>query len=559
METILSSSMGNPPFLGPASPSPSVETLPGLPGYASAILSYFGIPNATPTIFTFFLISTAVATGWSHSRGIVTDIFRRFLVSTAQVRSRDELYEHMLAWIADQKFANRTRRFVAGMAFSSLFDEANAVDEIGEESLGRASHEPWENIRRAPLQFTPAPGTHFFRYKGKLVMLERIPHPVEKSFYPQETLEFSIMGRDPALLKEMLREAREKFLMKDRSKTVIYRPRNLKSNGPLEWARCLARPSRPLSTVVLDQEQKKKFVDDIKEYLEPKAQKWYSDRGIPYRRGYLLYGPPGTGKSSLSFAASGLLGLKLYVLSLASKSLSDNTLSSLFEALPRRCVVLLEDIDTIGIAQTRQPTTTTTAAAATAAVADPKPKSTATESDTRVSLSGLLNVIDGVASPEGRVLILTTNHPEKLDPALVRPGRVDMKINFQLAGREAIAGLFQRMYEGHSYVDAIAYPTSSIGLSTPPSISNSTDPIDEKAQVANADDCNGEGSSLGQLAEEFAAAVPQRTFSPAEIQGYLLQHKNKPARAVAAIEEWVRENLAAKEGKSSACTRNATE
>ena len=540
METLIASIMGNSSLPGPAQvSSPSAEILPGLPGYASVILSYFGISNGAPTVFTFFLISTAIATGWSYWYYTITSAFRHLLMSTAQVRSRDELYEHVLAWIADQKFANRSRNFVASMAFASLFDEANPDDESGDEP-SEDNEQPWEKARRAPLQFTPAPGTHFFRYKGKMVMLERTLESSEKSFYPQETMEFSIMGREPVLLKELLREAREKFLLKDKSKTVIYRPRSAESGTPLSWARCLARPSRPLSTVVLDQKQKDRFVADIKEYLEPTTQKWYSDRGIPYRRGYLLHGPPGTGKSSLSFAASGLLGLKLYVLSLASQSLSDSTLATLFETLPPRCVVLLEDIDTIRIAQTRQPTATPTS--------DPKPKST-TEPDTKVSLSGLLNVIDGVASPEGRVLILTTNHPEKLDPALIRPGRVDMKIHFPLAGKEAIAGLFQRMYEDHNYAEAIASPPLSMGLLTPPATPIPAEIADEKASLAKAGDRAAEESLLAQLTEKFTAAVPERTFSPAELQGYLLQHKNRPARAAADIEEWVKENLAAKERK----------
>ena len=63
-----------------------------------------------------------------------------------------------------------------------------------------------------------------------------------------------------------------------------------------------------------------------------------------------------------------------------------------------------------------------------------------------ISLSGLLNAIDGVASHEGRVLIMTTNHPEKLDAALVRPGRVDRKVGFRLAMREEVRELFVRMY-----------------------------------------------------------------------------------------------------------------
>ncbi|PUU77938.1 BCS1 N terminal-domain-containing protein [Tuber borchii] len=424
-----------------------------IPSYLSPLISYFGLNNAVPHILTFLVISTAAATGWTYWYDQFACLFRRFFMSTAQIRSRDELYEHMMAWVAEQEFSARTRYFVATMAFGSLFAESAGESEEEESQEPDAPY--WERNRRAPLQFTPAPGLHFFKYKGKIVMLERIVDNSDKAWFPQEILEFSIMGREPQLLKEILKEAREKYLMKDKSKTVVHRPKGPTEVGsPPTWVRCLARPSRPLSTVVLEQKQKEMFVDDIKDYLEPDTQKWYSDRGIPYRRGYLLHGPPGTGKSSLSFAAAGLLGLKIY--------------------------------------------------------------DTSTEVDTRVSLSGLLNVIDGVASPEGRVLILTTNHPEKLDAALIRPGRVDMKIEFKLAGEEAIAGLFMRIQRRRKEAKRVAEERA----------------VKEKR--------------LLELVAKFAQIMPQEVFSPAEIQGYLLQHKNQPERAVECAEKWVCDRMEAR-------------
>lgn len=102
---------------------------------------------------------------------------------------------------------------------------------------------------------------------------------------------------------------------------------------------------------MLDQEQKTAVLSDMNEYLQPKTECWYSNRGIPLRRGYLFHGPPGTGKTSFSFALAGVFGLEIYVISLIEPQLSDEDLSTLFNGLPRKCIVLLEDIDTAGISR----------------------------------------------------------------------------------------------------------------------------------------------------------------------------------------------------------------
>jgi chaperone BCS1 len=153
----------------------------------------------------------------------------------------------------------------------------------------------------------------------------------------------------------------------------------------------------------------------------------------------LFHGSLGTGKTSLSFAITGLFGLDIYYISLLESIFIEEDLSLLFNNLPSRCVVLLEDIDSAGLIRYNESKTDT---------ADTEPIKTdvATEiakaleinaknknKTQGISLSGLLNTIDGVASHEGRVLVITTNYPEKLDEALIRPGRIDVKVGFIFA------------------------------------------------------------------------------------------------------------------------------
>ncbi|KDN72315.1 putative mitochondrial chaperone bcs1 [Colletotrichum sublineola] len=140
----------------------------------------------------------------------------------------------------------------------------------------------------------------------------------------------------------------------------------------------------------------------------------------------------------LSMSITGCFGLDIYVLSLAG--INDGRLSALFAELPQRCVVLLEDVDAVGTTQSRDADANESDLGSEVSRGSSKPPGT-------LSLSGLLNVLDGVASQEGCVLIMTTNHIEHLDDALIRPGRVDKKIKFQLADAEVAKKLFCTVFE----------------------------------------------------------------------------------------------------------------
>ncbi len=136
-------------------------------------------------------------------------------------------------------------------------------------------------------------------------------------------------------------------------------------------------------------------LDDLRDFYRSEA--WYAARGIPYRRGYLLHGPPGTGKTTMVLALAGELKLAVATLSLSSRLMSDESLRALVDELPVATVLLIEDVD-CAFKESRN-----------------------TTGVTGITLSGLLSALDGVSSRDGRVLFLTTNHPDRLDPALVRP------------------------------------------------------------------------------------------------------------------------------------------
>lgn len=268
------------------------------------------------------------------------------------------------------------------------------------------------------------------------------------------------------------------------------------------------RPSRKLDSVSMNAAKKNEMIADMTAYLA--SETWYADRGIPWRRGYLLYGPPGTGKTSIATAIAGHFDIPLVIIGLSLPGMNDSSLQSAFDRLPHRCVVLLEDLDSAGIGRER--TTTTSKAIEgqdnTSFADDTFSSRGGNTVSSGITLSGLLNACDGPASHEGRILLCTTNSPDSLDPALLRPGRIDMKILFGNATAEVTECLFLHIFE------------------------NTTD--------------QGSCCEVAQLARKFAALVPDDQLTPAEIQNFLLQHRDDPFKALDDAELWVQNTLVAK-------------
>lgn len=139
----------------------------------------------------------------------------------------------------------------------------------------------------------------------------------------------------------------------------------------------------------------------------------------------------------------------------------------------------------------------------------------------RVSLSALLNAIDGVAAPEGHVLIMTTNNPEMLDEALVRAGRVSVRVGFTRASRAVAEKLFLKMFDPHFVVPG----------SQPHQQQHHRGGAGVELHVSKKRDEN-----VKALAEKFAAQVDEGEFSPSDLQDYFLMRKNQPRRAVEEVE-----------------------
>ncbi|KAL2010636.1 hypothetical protein VTN00DRAFT_6443 [Thermoascus crustaceus] len=175
-----------------------------------------------------------------------------------------------------------------------------------------------------------------------------------------------------------------------------------------------------------------------------------------------------------------------------------------------------------------------------------------------ISLSGLLNAIDGVASHEGRVLVMTTNHPEKLDDALIRPGLVDMKIGFTLASQEQIKELFIRIYSPDT--EECCKPSSS-GTSIR-NIEGKANLQSRRPIACTAED-TGKLNTRAELRprnrhqtthpnnDDFPSFKTAFGFSSAEIQRFLLTQKKDPIRALNEAKSWIEEVLSSKKSTAA--------
>ncbi|KAM0262310.1 hypothetical protein ACHAQJ_001779 [Trichoderma viride] len=511
---------------------------PGFSMFTSALHTYLGIDLNfyIPLLVAIFGLNFI----WGYFSTSAWAWIDEYLMSSFRVRTDDEIYNMLMLWISRQKFSQNSRRFLVN---TDLYSRSSYIwggsnddsdDEDGDEDTAVDILGPKQN-----LHYTPSFGSHLFWYKNRPFFFERHQNQQQINFQSaseREELSISCFGRNPRLLKDLLLEARQMYLKKDERKTLIYRSSSGTAyGGEPYWQRSMSRPNRPFSTVILSEKLKQDLIADTADYLNPATRRWYANRGIPYRRGYLLYGPPGTGKSSLSLALAGYFRMKIYIVSLSSINATEEGLTSLFSNLPTRCLVLLEDIDTAGLTHTREESEPTPAPAPGANPSAPPPPPT-TPSGGRLSLSGLLNILDGVASQEGRLLIMTTNHIEKLDKALIRPGRVDMIVPFSLADKTMTESIFRAIYAPFEseFASTEVAIRSKDGTNTPKRVEP-----DEEAKERWAQQHAEISQRIEALSLEFSAKIPEHEFSPAEIQGLLLRHKRSPEDVIGAADAWV--------------------
>ncbi|XP_068643516.1 AAA-ATPase At3g28510-like [Aristolochia californica] len=231
-------------------------------------------------------------------------------------------------------------------------------------------------------------------------------------------------------LPHVMEEAsRIKFKNRERR---LYTNRSSEDNGRLWSSVPFTHPST-FDTVAIDPVLKDEIKADLVKFTGRKD--FYTRVGRTWKRGYLLYGPPGTGKTSLIAAIANFLEFDIYDLELTAVT-SNSQLRKLLIATSSKSVIVVEDIDcTLDLSDRKKRIIKKDETDLEENEIKKRDKegnrSPAAAAFSTVSLSGVLNFVDGLWSSCGgeRLMIFTTNHKEKLDPALLRPGRMDKHIN----------------------------------------------------------------------------------------------------------------------------------
>jgi chaperone BCS1 len=321
---------------------------------------------------------------------------------TITVTDDDTAFRWMKEWFLEQQFLKRVRQL--------------ALDTT---------------LRGREIALIPAPGVHYFWY-GKRpfqVWFHRSDDASGRSQRRVESLTFQTIGRDQRFLRKFVGEVVECHRRKEKMASILYVWSDY-------WTSVEAYAPRWIESVILKAGEKEHLMQDIERFRASRAR--YQRLGVPYHRGYLLYGPPGTGKTSLVSALAAKFGMSIYAINLTE--FNDRTLKSAMNEVAENSVVLFEDIDCMRTGDRRPD------GRQRSEQQESKEDKKSSADQSGVTLSGLLNVLDGFHAPENVIFMMTTNKEETLDPALLRPGRIDYRLFLGGAHESQRTELYRRFF-----------------------------------------------------------------------------------------------------------------
>jgi chaperone BCS1 len=264
-------------------------------------------------------------------------------------------------------------------------------------------------------------GAGLARWQGVWIWYDLHIDTTAKTFAIVEVLEMTFLTRDRTTIDRFVRAALDAATLARDTIDIHHRAGQ---GGDGSW-RAVARKKRPIETVFANAGMKTELLEKVRWFIANEA--WYVRRGLNYKLVILLHGAPGTGKSSLIQAIASAFNRDLYCV---------DQLSTLGPDIGRfsNGILAIEDIDTLGALKRDH--------------LQDGPRGVEAPTNAKALLHGVLNTLDGLATPHGLITIITTNHIAALDPALVRPCRIDLQLEVTALEYDAFCEMFASYYDG---------------------------------------------------------------------------------------------------------------
>lgn len=303
------------------------------------------------------------------------------LIFTVRIYQYDELFLMLERWLS--------------IHYQKQYRDVEAVINNNNESPY-----PIEQSEKKVLSYKQEDNTFIFKYRNKKLLITKAKDKIEKAQNLREIFfrRYLISGINAKSTIDLLLKEVIEFDEKNKAKNSIKVSSNT-SYG--EWYSGTDIKVKPLDKTIINRSKKDLIIEDLNKFSS--SEEWYREVCIPYKRGYCFYGEPGTGKTTFALSIANYTNRNVYCLNLNAIE-DDSKLPQCFQSIPNNSILLIEDIDKVFSGRDNVKETS------------------------KITFSSLLNCLDGAFYKHGLITIITTNHIEKLDEALIRTGRIDIKM-----------------------------------------------------------------------------------------------------------------------------------
>jgi chaperone BCS1 len=279
-------------------------------------------------------------------------------------------------------------------------------------------------------------GIHFIRLLGRIALVTVTENSQGTSWMGEKlSIKIIILGKHPKFINELrdvLDETFHRISYHSESMMKIYTYKGDEKQG--DWTDTLSIHKRNLNTIYIPTVQKGRIISAIEEFH--KSENEHYQKGIPHHLGIMLYGPPGTGKTSLIQALASHFDVHICYLHSSELRYIQNAMT----LLPKNAWIVIEDIDSNDVTHLQTGDNSKEAKKST------RINKNGTLEQVEFTLDQILNCWDGMLASEGRILFITTNHPEKIDPVLIRPGRIDIREEIGYVNKESLSQFCESFY-----------------------------------------------------------------------------------------------------------------